>query len=138
MILVWSVPVDNENTINFRFRYFREDQQTSEGVSFGQLGERSYEERQRKPGDFDAQTSQRPIAIHTLEHLASSDQGVIQFRQMVRRGNPRRAKRRGPRGHRPEKKGRSFLRTAAILSCACLQQLLRKQTRNCCVRRGGE
>jgi hypothetical protein len=33
----------------------------------------------------EAQVSQRPIAIHALEHLASSDRGVIMFRQLLRK-----------------------------------------------------
>jgi nitrite reductase/ring-hydroxylating ferredoxin subunit len=43
------------------------------------------EEHQRMPGDAEAMVSQRPIALHACEHLASSDQGVIRLRQMLRR-----------------------------------------------------
>jgi hypothetical protein len=43
------------------------------------------EEHQRMPGDAEAMVSQRPIALHALEHLASSDQGVIRLRRMLRR-----------------------------------------------------
>jgi nitrite reductase/ring-hydroxylating ferredoxin subunit len=42
------------------------------------------EERHRMPGDHEAIVSQRPIAIHALEHLASSDRGVILVRQALR------------------------------------------------------
>ena len=45
-----------------------------------------YDERQRVPGDFDAQVSQRPIAIHALEHLGTTDRGVSMLRRMVRKG----------------------------------------------------
>jgi hypothetical protein len=38
------------------------------------------------PGDFDAQVSQRPIAIHSLEHLGTTDRGVSMLRQIVRKG----------------------------------------------------
>jgi len=38
------------------------------------------------PGDEEAIVSQRPIAIHADEHLASSDRGVILTRKMVARG----------------------------------------------------
>ena len=38
--------------------------------SFGQLADdRPYEDHQRVPGDYDAMTSQRPIAVHKLENL---------------------------------------------------------------------
>jgi hypothetical protein len=53
---------------------------------FGQTADRSYTERQRVPGDYDAQTSQRAIAVHALEHLATTDRGVIMTRNIIRRG----------------------------------------------------
>ncbi len=45
---------------------------------------RPYEERQRFPADYEVQVGQRPIAIHDLEHLASTDRGVIMLRRMFR------------------------------------------------------
>ena len=52
----------------------------------GQLAADSYEEGQLHPGDYEAQVSQRPIAIHGLEHLSETDRGVSMFRNQVRRG----------------------------------------------------
>jgi hypothetical protein len=52
----------------------------------GQLGADTYEEGQRRPGDFEAQVSQRPIAVHGLEHLGTTDRGVTLFRNQIRRG----------------------------------------------------
>src|SRR5207302_8836573 len=52
----------------------------------GQTGGRDYNERQRVPGEFDAQVSQRPIAIHAMEHLGTTDRGVSMLRGMVRKG----------------------------------------------------
>jgi hypothetical protein len=37
------------------------------------------------PGDAEAIVGQRPIAIHALEHLASSDHGVLRLRRMLQR-----------------------------------------------------
>ena len=51
---------------------------------FGQDDRRPYEDRQRIPGDFDAQTSQRPIAIHALEHMTATDKGVLMLRKLQR------------------------------------------------------
>ena len=45
-----------------------------------------YEDRQRQPGDYDAQVGQRPIAVHALEHLGATDRGIIMFRRQVRQG----------------------------------------------------
>src|SRR5207248_2007049 len=53
---------------------------------FGQSDDRPYEERQRHPADYDAQSSQREIAVHALEHLASTDRGVLMLRKIVRDG----------------------------------------------------
>src|SRR5437660_601159 len=38
------------------------------------------------PADYDAQSSQREIAVHALEHLASTDRGVLMLRKIVRDG----------------------------------------------------
>jgi len=46
----------------------------------------TYEESQRHPGDFEAQVSQRPIAVHGLEHLGTTDRGISMFRNQIRRG----------------------------------------------------
>jgi nitrite reductase/ring-hydroxylating ferredoxin subunit len=43
------------------------------------------EERHRMPGDHEAIVSQRPIAIHALEHLGASDRGVLMVRRLLRR-----------------------------------------------------
>ncbi|MBT6284807.1 MAG: hypothetical protein HOI96_06450, partial [Rhodospirillaceae bacterium] len=51
----------------------------------GNLRERPYEDKQRNPDDMEAQESQRPIAIHALENLASSDRGVVLLRRQLRR-----------------------------------------------------
>jgi hypothetical protein len=90
------VPVDDCNTLTIGWRFFNPDLDPDgkedrnrvgkEMIDFvGQTeGERSYEERQRRPGDYEAQVSQRRIAIHALEHLATSDTGVARLRRMLR------------------------------------------------------
>src|SRR5262249_6848194 len=52
----------------------------------GQLAMDTYEESQRRPGDYEAQVSQRPIAVHALEHLGTTDRGVAMYRKLVRNG----------------------------------------------------
>ncbi|MFO0997695.1 MAG: Rieske 2Fe-2S domain-containing protein [Alphaproteobacteria bacterium] len=51
-----------------------------------QTGNRSYAERQRAPGDWDAFVSQGPTTIHGREHLVASDRGVTIFRKMLKAG----------------------------------------------------
>jgi nitrite reductase/ring-hydroxylating ferredoxin subunit len=92
----WTTPVDNTTCKIIGWRHFhpeqdprglsREDQVGRETTDFfGQNGARPYEDRQRLPGDFDAQTSQRPIAIHALEHLTVCDKGVVMLRRLLNR-----------------------------------------------------
>ena len=70
-----------------RFLPRPEGRELRTGAGFGQDANRSYEERQRVPGDYDAQVSiHGGIARHGLEHLASTDRGVIMMRNMIRRG----------------------------------------------------
>ena len=85
----WSVPVDDTRTLEISFTHIYEDQETPPhrpGVGTWEGEGRSYEERQRRPGDYDAQMSQRPIAVHALEHLASTDRGVSMLRNLARQG----------------------------------------------------
>ena len=67
----------------------------------GQIAADTYEESQRHPGDFEAQVSQRPIAIHGLEHLSATDRGISMFRNQMRRGIRAVTRRPRPRGPVP-------------------------------------
>jgi phenylpropionate dioxygenase-like ring-hydroxylating dioxygenase large terminal subunit len=93
MMSRWIVPLDDTTTMLIEFRHVSE----TEGVTPawwadraimlpGQLAADTPEEAQRRPGDFEAQVSQRPIAIHGLEHLGATDRGVSMFRNQLRRG----------------------------------------------------
>src|SRR4030095_11479631 len=90
VIIRWAVPNDDAHTTNFELAQVDPAWGlTPEQVSrpgFGQSDDRSYDERQRFPADFDAQSSQRTIAVHALENLASTDRGVIMLRRIVRDG----------------------------------------------------
>jgi hypothetical protein len=93
MMSRWIVPQDDTNTMFIEFRHVSETEGRTpawwadRGIMLpGQLAEESYEESQRRPGDYEAQVSQRPIAIHGLEHLGATDRGVSMFRNQVRRG----------------------------------------------------
>jgi phenylpropionate dioxygenase-like ring-hydroxylating dioxygenase large terminal subunit len=94
MMSRWIVPLDDTTTMLIELRHVSE----TEGVVTpdwwadrnimlpGQLGMDTYEESQRHPGDFEAQVSQRPIAVHGLEHLGTTDRGITMFRNQIRRG----------------------------------------------------
>ncbi len=81
----WTVPIDDTSCMHIGFWWANEDEDRGRETGFGQSDQRSYQERQQVPGDYDAQVSQRPIEVHALEHLATTDRGIIMLRNMVRR-----------------------------------------------------
>ena len=87
--VTWVVPMDDYTTKRYYLLFEDKrnpmiDLQRKRG--FGQANDRSYEERQRFPGDYEMMTSQGQIAIHAYENLTPTDYGVIGLRQMFRDG----------------------------------------------------
>ena len=83
----WAVPIDDTHTMQIGFNHAPDGREVRLGAGFGQDGNRPYEVRQRVPGDYDAQMSiHGGIARHSLEHLASTDRGVIMLRNMIKQG----------------------------------------------------
>jgi phenylpropionate dioxygenase-like ring-hydroxylating dioxygenase large terminal subunit len=83
----WAVPVDDRNMIKIRVKHLRQDEEIPTSGNFGEEEERPYEERQRKPGDYEARCSiYDGLARHTREHLASTDRGIIMLRSIPRQG----------------------------------------------------
>jgi nitrite reductase/ring-hydroxylating ferredoxin subunit len=94
----WKVPMDYSNTLVIGWRFFN-DRVDPEGRgdrsrigwgmvdSFGQhADDRSYEEHQRQPGDYDAMTGQGTVNVHALENLTATDRGISLIRRKLRRG----------------------------------------------------
>jgi nitrite reductase/ring-hydroxylating ferredoxin subunit len=91
----WVVPIDDTNTMVVTWRHFR-DGDDPRGMTdkskvgygttdfYGQGPDRSYEQRQRDPGDYDAWVSQGPKNIHARENLSFTDRGVAKVRRMLR------------------------------------------------------
>ena len=82
----WLVPVDDENTLRIGINLIPDDVEKYQTRAGGQDGDRPYEARQRIPSDYDAQVNQRPIAVHAMERLVSTDKGVIMMRNQIREG----------------------------------------------------
>ncbi|MBM3524616.1 MAG: aromatic ring-hydroxylating dioxygenase subunit alpha [Alphaproteobacteria bacterium] len=93
----WILPIDDTHCATVGWRHFnamvdpdhrgRPEEIGRGKVDFmGQQPDRPYEERQIQPGDYDAQVSQRPIAVHALENLGTSDVGITLLRRNVARG----------------------------------------------------
>jgi nitrite reductase/ring-hydroxylating ferredoxin subunit len=94
MMSRWIVPIDDRNSMQIELRHISETPGIETPAWWadrsvmlpGQMPPDTYEEAQRRPQDFEAQVSQRPIAIHGLEHIGATDRGVMMFRNQTRRG----------------------------------------------------
>jgi len=91
----WCVPVDNERIMGLSIvawpakngvpvEGWKPGTDTVTNIRPGNLRDRLYEEKQRRPDDMEAQEGQRPIAIHAAENLALSDKGVVMLRKALR------------------------------------------------------
>ena len=89
----WVVPQDDEHSTAFAWAIFGdradpEEYNTPEGpelIEQGETMDRSYDQRQRFPGDAEAVEGMGTIADQKLEHLAPSDKGIILYRKKLRK-----------------------------------------------------
>jgi nitrite reductase/ring-hydroxylating ferredoxin subunit len=89
----WVVPIDDEHTTAFAWAIFGdradpEEYNTPEGpelIEQGEVMDRSYDQRQRFPGDAEAVEGMGRIADQKREHLAPSDKGIILYRKKLRK-----------------------------------------------------
>jgi len=92
----WAVPVDDTHAFYIGFAHLNEynnwdgkldvrDYGLDKVPFVGQTPDRPYPERQRQPGDYDAISSQGPIANRRAEHLGNADRGIVMFRRMLAR-----------------------------------------------------
>ena len=128
-ITKWTVPVDDTHCRIIAYRHFGGEldldgkgDRSKVGLNkvdfVGQTGvERSYEEGQAMPGDYEAQISQGPITVHSEERLGTTDKGVALYRRMLRQavrdladGKEPPPHRRGPDGRVPTMAGDVIVR----------------------------
>jgi nitrite reductase/ring-hydroxylating ferredoxin subunit len=87
--VTWCVPIDDSHQLGASIRCVPEDgyNQTTGREQLSPTGRKnnSYEYTQRHPDDKEAVEGQGPIALHGLEHLVSSDRGVLMFRSILRK-----------------------------------------------------
>jgi hypothetical protein len=95
-ITKWTLPVDDTHCKIIAWRHYGKDldldgkgNRNNVGLNkvdfVGQTGiERSYEEGQRMPSDYEAQISQGPITQHDGEHRGNTDGGIARYRRMLR------------------------------------------------------
>jgi nitrite reductase/ring-hydroxylating ferredoxin subunit len=83
-MIAWVVPVDDASYVMAMAMKLPKG---AEGPALrinGKLwGEMTEAERQRFPGDFEAQSGQGPISLHSEEHLVTSDRGIMMQRRIL-------------------------------------------------------
>jgi hypothetical protein len=86
--VTYCVPIDDTHQLGASIRWVADDDADRptgrEQLAPGGRKDSSYEYTQRHPDDKEAVESQGPLALHGLEHLVTSDRGVIMFRKILR------------------------------------------------------
>jgi hypothetical protein len=87
--IAWVVPVDDENYVQVFARKGKKDAPSPllrpilmGGKAWADMTD---EEHQRFPGDYEAQAGQGRISLHSEEHLATSDRGIVMQRRTLER-----------------------------------------------------
>jgi phenylpropionate dioxygenase-like ring-hydroxylating dioxygenase large terminal subunit len=84
--MAWVVPVDDTHYFQLLTRRVEKGAPNMQPAIGGKLlSERTPEERREAPGDYEAQEGQGPISLHSEEHLATSDRGIVMQRRMLER-----------------------------------------------------
>ncbi len=85
-MMSWVVPSDDSSYRQAMVMKIPKRAGRFAGIQLGgkTWGEMTEEEHQRTPGDYEAQSGQGTISLHSEEHLVTSDKGIIMQRQMLR------------------------------------------------------
>ena len=87
--VTYCVPIDDTHQLGASIRWLPENERETvsgrEQLAPGGRKNTSYEYTQRHPDDKEAVEGQGPIALHGLEHLVSSDKGVMMFRGILKK-----------------------------------------------------
>jgi nitrite reductase/ring-hydroxylating ferredoxin subunit len=86
--VTYCVPIDDTNQLGASVRWLGDGEVDAlsgrEKLAPGGRKNTSFEFTQRHPDDKEAVEGQGPIALHGLEHLVTSDRGVMMFRKILR------------------------------------------------------
>lgn len=115
--VTYCVPVDDTHQLGASIRWMPEgglDRPTGrEKLAPASRKDASYEYTQRRPDDKEAVEGQGPIAVHGLEHLVTSDKGVILFRRILRQAIQAVHEGRDPKGILRQAGKAAFVQTSA-------------------------
>jgi phenylpropionate dioxygenase-like ring-hydroxylating dioxygenase large terminal subunit len=115
--VTYCVPVDDTHQLGASIRWLPEgENETLSGrEQLAPAGRKnsSYEYTQRHPDDKEAVEGQGSIALHGLEHLVTSDKGVMLFRSILRKAIQGAAQGEDPKGILRDPAKAAFVRTSA-------------------------
>jgi len=115
--VTYCVPVDDTHQLGASVRWLADDETESlsgrEQLAPAGRKDRSFEYTQRHPDDKEAVEGQGPIALHGLEHLVSSDRGVLLFRKILRTAIQEVREGRDPKGILRDAADARLVRTSA-------------------------
>jgi phenylpropionate dioxygenase-like ring-hydroxylating dioxygenase large terminal subunit len=113
----YCVPTDDTHQLGASLRWLADDAVETlsgrEQLAPAGRKDRSLEYIQRHPDDKEAVEGQGLIALHGLEHLVSSDKGVLLFRKILRTAINEVRQGRDPKGILRDAAGASHVRTSA-------------------------
>ena len=89
----WVVPVDDHHCVALAWGNFGErgdpveynNQEGCEKIEAGEIIDRTFEEKQKSPGDAEAVEGMGLISTHKGEHLMPTDQGIMIYRRRIRK-----------------------------------------------------
>ena len=115
--VTYCVPIDDTHQLGASIRWIPEGESESpsgrEQLAPGGRKNTSYEYAQRHPDDKEAVEGQGPIAPHRLEHLVTSDKGVMMYRSILRKAIETALRGDDPKGILRDPSQASFVTTSA-------------------------
>jgi phenylpropionate dioxygenase-like ring-hydroxylating dioxygenase large terminal subunit len=115
--VTYCVPIDDTHQLGASIRWIPEGESESpsgrEQLAPAGRKNMSYEYAQRHPDDKEAVEGQGAIALHGLEHLVTSDRGVMMYRNILRRAIDTALRGEDPKGILRDRSLASFVCTTA-------------------------
>ena len=89
----WVVPVDDHHCVAIAWANFGErgdpveydNKEGYERIEAGETVDRTFEEKQKNPGDAEAAEGMGSISLHKGEHLMPTDHGIMAYRRHIRK-----------------------------------------------------
>ena len=89
----WVVPVDDHHCVAIAWANFGErgdpveydNKEGYERIEAGETVDRTFEEKQKNPGDAEAAEGMGSISLHKGEHLMPTDHGIMAYRKHIRK-----------------------------------------------------